>query len=156
LAKFPVTGLSWYEAAAYATWKGQRLPTFAEWEIGAGAPNLDELLDKVWEYPFDKLVADREGVVAPREVGTASWAVSSRNCSDMGSNVAEWTADVRDDGKSIVKGSEPGLGNDLFHRYARRAKNSVADRSDRSPGRGFRCIETFSADSGKDDDAEGN
>ena len=36
-ANGPVTGVSWFAAKAYAQWRGQRLPTTAEWEYAASA-----------------------------------------------------------------------------------------------------------------------
>src|SRR4030042_4583335 len=33
--EFPVTGVSWYEAAAYAAFAGKQLPTAAHWEAAA-------------------------------------------------------------------------------------------------------------------------
>ena len=33
---FPVTGISWYEAAAYAEWAGKSLPTSHHWGIACG------------------------------------------------------------------------------------------------------------------------
>lgn len=36
-ANSPVVNVSWFAARAYAKWKGQRLPTLAEWELAAQA-----------------------------------------------------------------------------------------------------------------------
>jgi hypothetical protein len=44
-ADYPVGGVSWYEAAAYAKFVGKRLPTIYEWRQAAGAGIFSDILN---------------------------------------------------------------------------------------------------------------
>ena len=41
--RLPVTGITWYEAAAYAAWKAKRLPTVLEWQRASRADTTHPL-----------------------------------------------------------------------------------------------------------------
>jgi hypothetical protein len=87
----PVTGITWYEAAAYAEWVGGRLPTAAAWWRAS-------LGGEARPYPWGTsgmavhLRANLEGVeTAP--VGSYPLSVSPFGAMDMAGNVREWLAD---------------------------------------------------------------
>jgi len=99
---FPVVGVSWYEAAAYANWlskkkgKNYRLPTEAEWEKAARGTDGREY---PWGNEFDKNKCNsREcGLKRTGPVGIFPNGKSPYGCMDMAGNVFEWCLDWHND-----------------------------------------------------------
>jgi formylglycine-generating enzyme required for sulfatase activity/dienelactone hydrolase len=93
----PVTGVSWYEAAAYAAWAGGSLPTIYHWARAA----------TTWASP-EMVPRSNFGGKGPVRVG-ASGGVSGFGLADMAGNAKEWCWNDAGERRYILGGafSEP-------------------------------------------------
>ncbi|HEX6324005.1 MAG TPA: protein kinase [Vicinamibacterales bacterium] len=92
-ADFPVGGLSWFEAAAYAEFAGKSLPSLYHWYHAAGTnENFSDILQL---SNFD----GRGPVKAGERAGLGPWGTF-----DMAGNVKEWCANEAGDGRRYILG----------------------------------------------------
>ena len=91
--QLPVTGVSWYEAAAYARFAGKSLPSIHHWATAA------EPRAARWVVPFSNF-----GGAGPRPVADRP-AVHQAGSVDMAGNVKEWVStSTGDDGRRYILG----------------------------------------------------
>jgi formylglycine-generating enzyme len=100
----PAVHISFYDAVAYATWAGKRLPTEAEWEAAARGGNArarfvwgDDRLPggkwqaNIWEGHFPDQNTGDDGFA--RTAPVASFPPNGFALYDIAGNVWEWCAD---------------------------------------------------------------
>jgi eukaryotic-like serine/threonine-protein kinase len=91
---YPVCGVSWYEAAAFAEFAGKSLPTYYHWRRAASLdyrsylPRLVLAGDGVWGISFEILRSNFNSN-APSPVGSRK-GMSGYGTYDMAGNVREW------------------------------------------------------------------
>lgn len=89
----PVTGVSWYEAAAFARWADAELPTLHHWfRAAAPSTNFSEILQRA-----------RFGGDGTVPVGS-SHAIGPFGAHDMAGNAFEWTASADREGRRYAAG----------------------------------------------------
>jgi formylglycine-generating enzyme required for sulfatase activity len=86
----PVACVTWYEAEAYARWRGGRLPTEAEWEYAARGP---ESRMYPWGNEFDPDRCNLVAAASLKPVGGYPAGASWVGALDMAGNVMEWVQD---------------------------------------------------------------
>ena len=119
---FPVGGVSWYEAAAYAAFAGKSLPTMYHWYRAAALGRFADIL-----------TTSNFSGKGPAPVGSYD-GIGPFGTYDMAGNVKEWCSNETDGGRFLLGGAwnEPRY---MFADYDARGP------FERAPGYGFRLAE---------------
>lgn len=91
----PVVFIDWWDAFAYAKWKGRRLPTEQEWEK-AGRGKKGNLYPWGNTPDLERFQSSRKNYSAWRPVDSVSGDRSAEGVSCLAGNVSEWTASFID------------------------------------------------------------
>jgi formylglycine-generating enzyme required for sulfatase activity/tRNA A-37 threonylcarbamoyl transferase component Bud32 len=136
-AAHPVTDITWYEADAYAAFRGKQLATIFQWEKAArnGFVGAAGVATMPWGlfYPGDPLDGRANFGTSPAPTTTAEFGMSVFGVYNMAGNVAEWTRNDSSDGYLATGGA---WGDPLysFGKFGGRPGLFSSDKL------GFRCV----------------
>ncbi len=136
-ADYPVTDITWYEAAAYAQFRGKKLPTVFQWEKAARDGAFDPRYNALpWGFIKQGETTDRHANF--RGTGTSpvtelEFGMSPFGCYNMAGNVSEWCANESPEG-FVTSG---GAWNDLAYSFGDYGEYPGTYSSNRI---GFRCV----------------
>ncbi len=119
---FPVGGVSWYEAAAYAEFVGKTLPTLEHWWAAAGTPGGAVALIALSNFRGE----------GPAAVGGTD-AITRFGAADMAGNVREWCLNASAQGRCL----RGGAWSDQTYMFGSVTQAPAFDRSETN---GFRCV----------------
>jgi serine/threonine protein kinase/dienelactone hydrolase len=124
--RYPVAGVSWYEAAAYAEFTGKSLPTVYHWNWAA-------------QTRASMLIVPGSNFSGTGTVPVGGdGALSGFGTADMAGNVKEWCWNESAEGKRYILGG--GFGEPTYMFIDQDAQSPW----DRRPNYGFRCVKLFS------------
>jgi formylglycine-generating enzyme required for sulfatase activity/tRNA A-37 threonylcarbamoyl transferase component Bud32 len=108
-AEHPVTDITWYEAAAYAAFRGKQLATIFQWEKAARNGYLPAagVGAMPWGafYPGDPLQNRANFGSGTLPTTSAAFGMSAFGAYNMAGNVAEWTSNDSSDGYLATGGA---------------------------------------------------
>jgi serine/threonine protein kinase/dienelactone hydrolase len=125
---YPLTGVSWYEAEAYARFAGKRLPTLYHWQMAAAIRGA-EIIIPGSNFGDDGLVP----------IGHFNGSLNAYGIFDMAGNAREWVSNASGESRFVLGGAWNDPGYFFTH-------PDLRPPFDRSPGNGFRCMRLIGTD----------